>query len=69
MQVVGDAQAVPPAVAEFRQRLAGQGRTDVATLERHAFYEQARQAYAIVQTGDLRTYANLLLRKGVVGHG
>ncbi|MEY2619416.1 MAG: hypothetical protein RL522_2418 [Pseudomonadota bacterium] len=69
MQVVGDAQAVPPAVAEFRQCLAGQGRTDVATLERYAFYEQARQAYVIVQTGDVRTYANLLLRKGVVGHG
>lgn len=69
MEVVGDAQAVPPAVAEFRQRLADHGRTDVATLERFAFYEQARQGYVIVQTGDLRTYANLLLRKGVLGHG
>ena len=69
MEVVGDAQAVPPAVHEFRQQLAAQGRQDVATLERYAFYEQARQAYVIVQTGDLRTYANLLLRKGVLGHG
>ena len=68
MQVVGDAQAVPPAVDEFHQRLAAQGRRDVATLERHAFYEQAQQAYVIVQTGDLRTYANLLVRKGVLGH-
>lgn len=69
MEMVGDAQAVPPAVAEFRQSLARQGRNDVATLERFAFYEQARQAFVIVQTGDLRTYANLLLRKGVLGHG
>jgi L-fucose mutarotase len=69
MEVVGDAHAVPPAVAEFRQQLASQGRHDVATLERYAFYEQARQAYVIVQTGDQRTYANLMLRKGVLGHG
>lgn len=69
MEVVGDALAVPPAVGEFRQQLAERGRTDVGTLERFAFYEQARQAYVIVQTGDLRTYANLLLRKGVLGHG
>ena len=69
MEVVGDAQAVPPAVAESRQRLADHGRSDVIALERFAFYEQARQAFLIVQTGDLRTYANLLLRKGVLGHG
>ncbi|MFM7026279.1 MAG: RbsD/FucU family protein [Limnohabitans sp.] len=69
MEVVGDAQALPPAVIECRQSLAAQGRQDVAALERYAFYEQARQAFVIVQTGDLRTYANLLLRKGVLGHG
>lgn len=69
MEVVGDAQAVPPAVNEFRQALARHGRKDVATLERFAFYEQAQRSFVIVQTGDQRTYANLMLRKGVVGHG
>lgn len=69
MQVVGQPQAVPPAVQAMRQTLARHGRSDVADLERQAFYEQARQAFVIIQTGDERTYANLLLRKGVLGHG
>jgi L-fucose mutarotase len=66
MQVVGDAQAVPLAVAEFRQHLLGQGEATPGSLERFAFYEQARTARLIVQTGDLRKYANILLRKGVI---
>jgi L-fucose mutarotase len=36
-------------------------------VERHAFYEPVRQAYAIVQTGELQPYANFLFRKGVLG--
>ncbi len=34
-------------------------------LERHAFYDRARGASAIVMTGELRKYGNLLLKKGV----
>jgi len=34
-------------------------------LERHAFYNRARSAFAIVMTGELRKYGNLLLKKGV----
>jgi L-fucose mutarotase len=52
-------------VAQFRELLAQQGRS-VDSLERHAFYERARAARLLVQTGDLRKYANVLLRKGVV---
>jgi L-fucose mutarotase len=36
------------------------------SLERHAFYARATAARLLVQTGDLRTYANVLLRKGVL---
>ncbi|MES2260516.1 MAG: RbsD/FucU domain-containing protein [Pseudomonadota bacterium] len=35
-------------------------------VERFAFYEQVKQAYAIVQTGELQPYANFLFRKGVI---
>ena len=35
-------------------------------VERHAFYERARAAYAIVMTGETRAYGNLILKKGVV---
>src|SRR5215469_3182506 len=34
-------------------------------IERFAFYERARKAYAIVMTGELHKYGNLLLKKGV----
>lgn len=35
-------------------------------LEREEFYRQARQAYAVIQTGEERQYGNLLLAKGVL---
>lgn len=34
-------------------------------VERFAFYERAKQAYACVMTGELRKYGNLILKKGV----
>lgn len=38
----------------------------IGQLERGAFYARARQAYAIVVTGECAKYANILLKKGVV---
>ena len=35
-------------------------------VERFAFYERAKKAYAIVATGESALYANLILKKGVV---
>ena len=37
----------------------------IARLERFAFYERARQAFAVVMAGDTRKYANIILKKGV----
>lgn len=34
-------------------------------LERHAFYDRARTVFAVVMTGELRKYGNLILKKGV----
>jgi L-fucose mutarotase len=36
-------------------------------IERYAFYERTRQAFAIVVTGELQPFGNFLLRKGVIG--
>ncbi|ABQ32066.1 MULTISPECIES: RbsD/FucU family protein [Acidiphilium] len=68
MQVVGDAAAVPPAVAEFRQIAAGAGvgAERMGTLDRHGFYAAARDSFVIVQTGDRRLYANVIATKGVI---
>jgi L-fucose mutarotase len=39
----------------------------VEPVERFAFYERARAAYAIVVTGEKQPFGNFILRKGVVG--
>lgn len=35
-------------------------------VERFAFYERVKQAYAIVQTGEMQPYANFIFKKGVI---
>jgi L-fucose mutarotase len=66
MQVVGDATALPPAVAELEGVLESAGEALPGSLERFAFYERAGAAFLIVQSGEQRKYGNLLLRKGVL---
>ena len=68
MAVVGEPGTVPPLVREFvalAQRSEGRDVAAVA-VEREAFYERARTAFAIVVTGESRLYGNVLLRKGVL---
>ena len=40
--------------------------TDFTWLDRNAFYERARQCYAVAATGESALYANIILKKGVV---
>ena len=35
-------------------------------MERFAFYERAKKAYAVVATGEMARYANLILKKGLI---
>ena len=35
-------------------------------VERFAFYERAKKAYAVVATGETARYANLILKKGIL---
>ncbi len=64
--VVGD-QADPAVEAEYRaaiDRHAPQT-PPIARLERFAFYERTKNAFAIVMTGETAKYGNLILKKGV----
>lgn len=38
----------------------------IERLERFAFYARARAAFAVVVTGELAKYGNLILKKGVI---
>jgi L-fucose mutarotase len=68
MEVAGDAEAIPEPVADFAAVLADHDLADIEIghLERHAFYERAREAYAVVRTSELRPYGNILLVKGTL---
>jgi L-fucose mutarotase len=71
MQVVDDPDGVPEICQEFQaiiDRAAG-GRFRLAAIERFAFYQRARQAFALVRTGETRLYGNVLLKMGVVRPG
>lgn len=68
MQVVGDPSAVPEIVTEFQSIIdrVADNPAKIGSLERFAFYERARKAYAVVQTGERRLYGNIILKKGII---
>jgi L-fucose mutarotase len=76
MRPADDSADRPPIWQQFDAILhhhAG-GPVGIELRDRNAFYEAARNAYAIVATGETAVYANILLVKGVVhlppeGHG
>ena len=52
--------------AEGFKKYEKRGTTAIGTIERFAFYEEARKAYAVIATGETALYANVMLQKGVV---
>ena len=68
MAVVGDPSAVPDPVMDFAEVFTRHRLDDceIGTLERHAFYDRAKRAFALVRSGEMRPYGNILLVKGVV---
>jgi L-fucose mutarotase len=67
MAVVDAPSEDPPITAAFAAALAEGGYAGpIEPLERHAFYARAREAFAIVASGETRLYGNLILKKGVV---
>lgn len=68
MAVVGNPGQVPPVVALFQQAIdeVADHPAPIGAVDRFAFYERARAAYAIVQTGEGRLYGNIILKKGVI---
>ncbi|XP_072293361.1 fucose mutarotase [Eucyclogobius newberryi] len=41
-------------------------KSDLEKVERFAFYERAKKAFAVVATGETALYGNLILKKGVM---
>ena len=68
MEVVGQPDHVPDVQRDFQKVIDQEEGKHVplSKLERHAFYERARNAFAVVATGELRPYGCVLIKKGVV---
>jgi len=67
MEVVPGDPVVPVIWDEFREIVYKyEPGTQIEHIERFAFYERAKKAYAIVSSSESAIYANVLLKKGVV---
>lgn len=67
MEVVDEPDTVLPVMAEVQAEVsAAGGPAKMLSIERFAFYDRAKQAYAVIQTGERRFYGCFALRKGVV---
>ena len=68
MEVVGDPARVEPVQAEVQAAInAAEGRErTMISIERFDFYERAKGAYAVIQTGERRFYGCFIFRKGVI---
>ena len=53
----------PSVEARYRKALGYEG--VIERVERFAFYERAKKAYAVVLSGEIAQYGNIILKKGV----
>ena len=68
MEIVGKPAEIPPVQREVQQEIdRAEGKSwPMGSIERFAFYDAARQAYAVVSTGERRFYGCFLFKKGVI---
>jgi L-fucose mutarotase len=68
MEVVDKKHSPPPIWKDYAEiiRRYEPSWAGFQEVERFAFYEQAKRAYAIVATGESALYANIILKKGVI---
>ncbi len=69
MQVVaGTMDGDPPIWTQFKSIIQKhQNATALQFVDRFAFYEQSRKAFATVQTGEKALYTCIILKKGIIG--
>lgn len=68
MEMVGKPKEIPPVQAEVQKAIdKAEGKSwPMGSIERFAFYEKARNAYAVIVTGETRFYGCFVLKKGVI---
>ncbi len=68
MEIVDNPSEVPPVQQEVQAAIdKAEGRSwPMVGVERYAFYERAKQAYCVIQSGERRFYGCFAFRKGVI---
>ena len=68
MEVVGKPEYLPPVQQEMQREIdRAEGKSlPMGSVERFAFYEHAKQGFAVVATSETRGYGCFLLKKGVI---
>jgi L-fucose mutarotase len=68
MEVVGKPDDVQPVQNEVQAEIdAAEGRSwPMGSIERFAFYDLAKKAYCVIQTGERRFYGCFIFKKGVI---
>lgn len=66
MEVVGEPETILPIMEEVQAEVNAVDGPRLISIERYAFYERAKQAYAVIQTGERRFYGCFAFRKGVI---
>ena len=68
MEIVGQPDEVPAVQAEVQTEVdAAEGRSwPMGSVERFAFYDLAKRAYCVIQTGERRFYGCFVFKKGVI---
>ncbi len=64
-KVAGD-NVETPIWDEYKKIAAKHSDAKFENIERFAFYERARGAYAVIATGEGALYANIIVKKGVI---
>jgi L-fucose mutarotase len=68
MEIVGKPKEVPAVQKEVQKVIdKAEGKSwPLKSIERFAFYEKAKKAYCVIQTGERRFYGCFVLTKGVI---
>jgi L-fucose mutarotase len=68
MEIVGKPDEIPPVQQEVQKAIdSAEGKSwPMIGIERYAFYERAKKAFCVIQTGERRFYGCFAFRKGVI---
>ena len=66
IEVVGESDKILPVMQEAQIQVSAVSGPKLIGIERFAFYDRAKKAYAVIQTGERRFYGCFAFRKGVI---